>query len=1219
MKKQVAVVVGLLAFVSAEGGVVRTPLDGVGTAESWKYRNGEKQRISADGTVAKFAFAPGGCNWSNYELPLRLPDDAVAITWKERTLSAADSAARFIWIREADGDNWFCTPPVGREALGAWRDVVVTFDRLSFRPDGNRKRELQTAKGLSMGFNFGEQSAEIKDVAVVSVRREAAPATSGRDAPVAETAARIVVLDCGRGRPHAADALQAAGLGVRLVTCDGLGDARQVAKANADLVVIPCSPFFPEGAVANFRQFLKDGGAFFAFGGYAFDRIAKTPETPGQDAFANCPTIADVNADRLGGLRLNSRFGKSGDTVKYPHDVISVFDPSFLVKHAAKAVAAEDQPLLPAGAEFPVPAAEPYFAAVAMTGSNDPVFPNVYGRWIPVLEAKDRFGRRRGPVLSLVLNYAGPYRNSAWAFSGHPTLFQTAEPSADRLLVDVCRRLLESGCLTTFKTDRESLTPGETVHLTAKAVRFGPGVVCRFLSAGRTVATVPFADGCATCALTPTTAEADRNGLVEFVAEAVKGGRVIDRKRTASVILGRPCGPAFAFADNMFAIDGRRRFFGGMNTTGMMWHSDNEDPLVWARDFADMSDYGMKFLRILHFSPFAQDRKGKSIYDPKFLVVPPCARTCRQTDAIVSLAAANGVGVFLALHDWMPWELEADELAAQARWNAFWVGRYAEWPSVFYDIQNEPFAMRMKATKSADWKDLEARDLERRRAAAFARWQKANGGAVHRANPKAAVTTGNLQNLNAVEKQLSAEGLDFQNVHHYGGIADMRGVVKLIDRRYEGKGLSLGEFGARVSHDARAAGRTDDPTELAIRHFLHVNHYLFGMGGAFTGVWDWKEFQDCVFPWGLTWQDGTPKPVLKAYRNMCLLLGEAGAVRESPALYLVLPDSFRLGGGTGRIHRALQTAADALLMLNVPFGVINEENLKALPASARALVWPLAVCPTDGAFASVRDFVKRGGALLVTGDFRFDAERRPTRGGRLAELGLAADFGPLDPMAKETPAAAGVRTSGRTTWSPGAVELTGKKDEVVALYKAFLDGVAKVPRLAAGELPDGAVVRFAAALEDGGRFETAINMTDGAQAFDGVTLVPGSTFWRRYAKSGKLVSLALAGRVAGLAVNGAPCALLALDGEDVFASGALAVLPFGPCDVTLDNVSGLGNFGEIGEFRAGRWTRLGAAPGSSDGATLRLAVPDDGTAEDIRLFALPAARSAAVKALEKLL
>ena len=103
------------------------------------------------------------------------------------------------------------------------------------------------------------------------------------------------------------------------------------------------------------------------------------------------------------------------------------------------------------------------------------------------------------------------------------------------------------------------------------------------------------------------------------------------------------------------------------------------------------------------------------------------------------------------------------------------------------------------------------------------------------------------------------------------------------------------------------------------------------MGGAFTGVWDWKEMQDCVFPWGVTWQDGTPKPVLKAYRNMCLLIGEAGAIREEPVVWLALPDSFRLGGDFGRIHRAVQRAADSLISVNVPFGVINEEALSRLP------------------------------------------------------------------------------------------------------------------------------------------------------------------------------------------------------------------------------------------------------------------------------------------------
>ena len=56
MKKRYCGVVGLLALMAAEGGVVRTPLVGVGTAESWKYRNGDKQLISSDGTAAKFDY-----------------------------------------------------------------------------------------------------------------------------------------------------------------------------------------------------------------------------------------------------------------------------------------------------------------------------------------------------------------------------------------------------------------------------------------------------------------------------------------------------------------------------------------------------------------------------------------------------------------------------------------------------------------------------------------------------------------------------------------------------------------------------------------------------------------------------------------------------------------------------------------------------------------------------------------------------------------------------------------------------------------------------------------------------------------------------------------------------------------------------------------------------------------------------------------------------------
>ena len=1212
-----------LSLGALASGIVRNRIAAAGLGAGWRLQNGDRPDISdADGGAVRFAFRPGGHNWGNMSVGIEIPPDAIGFSWKEMTVSAEPAAQRFLWLHERDGDLWCYALPKRAVASNVWHDVVVTFDMLSYQPRGDRKRALHTVSRLAMGFNFARQTVLVKDLEVLArpagERRAERRAAGGPD-----SAARIVVLDCMPEKPHAYELLAKAGLGARLASSADFADPRHLSRANADLAIIPCSPFFPAAAVDNFKSFLKAGGAFFAFGGYAFDHVGNAPDEAAENALMMAPSVADANAGLLGRTRINSRHGRSGDTVTFSKDVIAIFDPSFLVRHAARTVASRGQTLLEPQSPFPLPpTGKPYFAAVAMTGSNSPVFPDVQARWIPVLEAQDRFGRSRGPVLSLVIPYAGPYASSAWAFSGHPELFRRAEPAADRLFVDVCRRLLAPAAITTFKAYPPSVEPNETVSLEVAAARLPPDARCRFLCGGRVIGEHPFAEGrLAGMRLSPGNGDADGRGLVKLAAQIVSGGRTIDVKETAVVIRKDVAGPSFEFRDNMFAIDGRRRFFGGMNTTGMMWYSDNENPLVWGRDFADMADYGMKFLRILHFSPFSTTNHPERItHDPKSLAVTPPEKTCRQTDAIMQLSAASGVGVMLALHDWLPWELEEDELEAEAGWNRFWAGRYRNLRSVFYDIQNEPGPHRMKKFSGGRrWTDLAARDGERRRAAYFDRWQRRNADAVHAVNPRAAVTTGHLQNLDAVEKQLSTAGIDFSNVHHYGAVADLRCVVKLVDRRFEGKGLSLGEFGARVSHDARARGDTDDPSELAIRHFLQVNHYLYGMGGAFSGVWDWKEFQDCTFPWGVTWQDGTPKPVLKAYRNMCLVLGEAGAMKESPALWLVLPDSFRLGGDSGRIHAAVRNAADALLTLNVPFGVINEEGLARLPSSAAALVWPMAVCPSDSAFAAVAGFVKRGGSLLVTGDFRYDADRRPTRLARPADLGLAADFPPLDPYAGELPASACARSAGKVTWSPRAVELVGEgQDEIRALYREFLDVSAKIPRLAVPNARDGDVIRFASSLEDGGRCETAVNATGAGAAFGQVRLAPHSVFWRRFSPDGGMRALTMSGEASGFKVVGAPCAMLSLDANPLSASRAVALLPFGPCEVTAPDGGVLRRRrGEIGEFRGRRWRPLEqGGPASGVG---KIVVPDDETAYDIRLFADDEARDAAVKALERLL
>ena len=1203
--------------------LLETPLATASTTAGWKGENGDIPMMADEEGAVRFTYTQASQGWGNVGYAFELADDAVALAWEEQTLTAQNAAKRYIWLREPDGDLWMTELWDSKAQLGkGWRTVTVPLSRLNYQPRGNKKRELEKTVALLMGFNYADQSALIRNIRVVT--RKSPVGEAPRPAVAFTGSERVAVLCCEGDRPHALDALKAAGIPARAVSPIELAEEKAFAKSNTDLLVIPCSPFFPRAAVANFKRFLRDGGAFFAFGGYAFDQIGEKPSDGRDDhdaAFLGLPTAVEISANNLGSQSVNSRHGKSGDTIAFPRDVVAVFDPSFLVRRSEHIVVSPGQFLLPSGALFRhETASEPYHAAVAMTGSNNPVFPDVHARWVPVLEARDRLGRPRGPVLSMVFNHGGVYKGSAWAISAHPTLFKSADGEGDRLFVAVCRRLLDPGCVTTVACDPVSFDVDERVTLTARTQALPDGTVCRFRVGGRALAESVVSNGLARTEFVAKAEDADSRGLVRLVVEVAREGKVVDAKATGGVLRRPPKGPAFAFRDNAASIDGRRRFFGGMNTTGMMWYSKNEDPLVWARDFGDMADYGMKFLRILHFSPFAKAERPEQVDKSPFsLTLPPPEKTCRQTDAIVQLANYGNVAVMLALHDWIPWELEEDELAAEAKWDAFWVDRYKSWPGMFYDIQNEPHVGRIRPYGPGKrWTDLAARDGERRRAAYFHRWQKVNADAIHAANSNACVTTGHLQTLDAAEKQLSTDGIDFSNVHHYGDAGHLRSVVKLTDRRFEGRGISLGEFGSRIAHDARARGQTDDPAELSIRHFLHVNHYLYGMGGAFSGVWDWKEFQDCVFPWGMIFADGTPKDVLPAYRNMALMFGAAGAIVNESQVYLVLPDSFRLGGDSGRIHEALRRSVDALLCLGVPFNVINEEGLAGRPGNVKALVWPMAVCPSDGTFSSVVQFVRNGGRLLLTGDVRFDEDRRPTREARLAELGLRATFPPLDPFMEQVPSNAVPCQAGNVTWSPVAPELGNDEESIRALYRRFLDEVAKVPRLKSPLAVEGGVIRFGSKLENGGTSEIAVNAMDKAVTFGDVTLAPQATYWR-WRDGSSTRACSLAGSAPGLRVEGAPCGLLSLDGRDLSVSRRILVLPYGACRIKLvRTLSAPVLQGERGEFRDLRWNRLESVTPTCSEGSLTLEVPAD-TPCDLLLLHADGEGAAAISEVTQLL
>lgn len=1235
----------------------------------------------------RFAYA-NARGYGNSQLDgLSISPDACGVRFKLFVEAAQPAAAMHLWFREKDGDLWMCaiTPADGRGISGltnAWREVFVPFGALSHLPRGDKKRQFLSADRLLMGFNYADQTVRIADLAFVMSANARPPADVAASdiAPSDPPGRRVAVLrepTVARAPGHAdperlARLLRDAGFTPVFLRASDLCEPARFSKATVDLVILPCAPFFPQAAVKNFRAFLKAGGAFFSIGGYAFDGLCDYSDQ-GWAARTIWPPAREIDHPSREPAQLNTRHGGHGDTMRLHPDQIGVFDPSFLLRNVAAVATAPDQYVVPEPWRAELTLEGP--AAIAMTGNNSPVFPDVHGRWIPLLETADRLGRPRGPAAAIVLNHRGPYAGSNWAFVGvtNRDLFNGDFPAVDRMFVAACRRLLAPACLVTLKSGFACYRPGETVTLAA-VVRAPPGAQAlsvRFRIAGATVAEAPVNGGAAAAAWPLPPGGAD---FRECSAELLEDGRPVDVLRSGFTVWNAACaveGPSVLLRDNYFAFNGRPLFFGGANTTGMMWYSDNEDPLVWRRDFERMGDFAMNTLRILHFSPFCNPTNPAARGSSLELAERP-EKLRRQTDAMVQLAQPNQVSLFLTLHDWYPLDLSETELKAQQAWNRFWAERYRTFPGMLYDIQNEPGTPLNNAAvlrplyeqwlagkygslpaalaawqasgakpeidfgaKAAGWSDLRVRDNERFRAWVYARWQRANGEAVKSVAPDAPVTVGHLQNLTASEKVLDTAGLDFVNTHHYGPVDNLRGVLKLIDRRFEGKSFSLGEFGSKIAHTARTSGDWGDPAEASVSHYLAVGHYALGMGASFIANWSWKDFRDSVFPWGVNHADLTPKPVLEAYRNMMLLFRTAEPRYEPPRLYLVLPDSFRFGAEQARIHEALRRSADWLLAANVAFGVINEESLDRLPAEARALVWPLAVCPSDAAFARVSRFVAQGGRLLISGDPRFDESRNPTRPGRLAELGLAPVPAEAEPpfLHKALPPEVPFIVANRqVAWLPLPVELLDEAGKVgLGLYRRFLDEVSGVARIRAS-VDDGSLLVFDVALRNG-RALTAVNMAAAARQVEipahagtpalRAGLAAGRTLYVMLDPEGRVTAAAAQG---GLSVDGkevlvgeCDCAFLALDGKDLRLSEQVAVLPFGAGRFGLARAEGAAALtGEVGEFRAGKWVPLEAQALAPAGAGLRGSV-DAVTAYDLRLLAPAERRDAARDNLERLL
>jgi len=1161
--------------------------------------------------------------WSNLRRPVTVPPDAVGVALSIIVHSAQPAAAVHFWLNEPDGDGWLARIDTPGKMLDGfapgWHDVVVPIADFAFQPRGPGSRRMVSTNEMQIGCNFGDLDVSVDRLRFVTsgpLQAPQLPVTTDFK-PQEGRLGRVAILadDFSTG-PGAADPEKVGamarrlGYGVSMLKSGDAADPKRLSPDVFDVLIVPSAPSYPRAGRDALVAFLSGGGSLLTIGGYAFDRPLARSNGGWTDGAVPRRAMDTVNPPKDQGP-INTRSGVPGDAVRFKPQQIGAFDPSYLLEGVARATTAPDQLLLAEPLEISGPLTG--YAAVALIGSNSAVFPQIHARWIPIVNAQDSLGRLRGTVASVVHHWRGPFAGSSWALLGVTNRDLIGDdPSGPAMLEAMLRAVSGPVFLHEISTEWACYRDGEPVRASVKisnhsknearrSVRFktrggGPVVVKTSIPPGETTsveATIhegPF-DG-------------DFHAVEAELLDAADGS-VVDRMSSAFVVwdedvIGK--GPKIDFVDNYFTFDGAAKFFCGSNQTGMIWYSVDENPLTWERDFAKMEASGLRMLRVLHFSPFAAENPLRFRELGMDVLKGRPEAFLRKTDALVQLAQKHGVAIFLTLHDWMPIELSDEELDLQRDWARFWAERYRHVPGIIYDVQNEPSIRQLVDVKPGDWHDAKVLDANLARVDILNRWIKANVEGVKQGDPDALVTVGYLQMIEPADKLLGARHVDFNNMHYHSAVPAFAAMMKLTDRRFDGKSFSLGEFGARESHDARTHGHEGTMPDESISRFLTMTHESFGMGASFALNWDWKDLDGCVFPWGLVHAcDLVDKRLLPAYRNMSLFMERLRPRYRDPGVYLLVPDSHRLGAGGGRAHAAIGATISGLFSSHTDFNVINEFDLDRLPKQCRTIVWPVPYCPSDEAFARVVEFVEGGGRLYVSGDVGYAPNRERTRTDRFAKLGLAdpGEHPPLGeiPEGRSSEIQRGNVGSGRVFYVPRPIEL--QRGPIVETLREFLD-FAEEKRIQV-EPDDPEVYVFHVPLEDGAATvlsnradaRRTIRLADAELTIDanytGLIAVDGR---------GQVTSVECSGKstFAGRPVTSgdAHVMLTSLDGLDIHHSKRLMLLPITPGTLTVHTEA---EWTEptlhVGQYAGSKWETLKTIPLEVHSGTITIKMDDD--------------------------
>ncbi|HSV73073.1 MAG TPA: beta-galactosidase, partial [Chthonomonadales bacterium] len=704
-------------------------------------------------------------------------------------------------------------------------------------------------------------------------------------------------------------------------------------------------------------------------------------------------------------------------------DAISICDAGSPLSGVAMLVASPGQPWLPAA--WSAPGGVRGHSATGQTAQGYAGAP-LKARWVPLADAVDRYGRKRGTAFAVMHHYAGEYPGSTWAYSGISCrdLFRPGDAAGEELFRTALRRLIGARFLFEPSAGLASVRPGESVapavHVgnagsapSQASVRLTVRADDRLLSRSERRATVP-ARGGSRLAFSLAVPAGLRARFLHLTFELLRpDGSVEDRIETGAAVwdeerLAR--GARLTYRDNYFDRGAGPQFLIGSQIYWGNPTSTGSDPLRWREQLRRMAGAGFRIARSFMNVPGGDTEVG-----------------WRQRDALVQLAQDAGISLFYTGVSTVT--TNPDSVAEQARGAALAAARYRNAPGLFVDIVNEPsihvgrepsdheafrawLRERYGSTErlreawgvemsepsldevrvlpmTGPWNSVRAVDTHRFHSSAMRRWAGETAAAMRRERPGLLVSVGHLQGFGDARTTWdpieSSRDLDFVNRHYYGDLHTFSAELMQIDQRLLGRAPSVGEFGGTSHPGLRLHPLYEREAEI-VRRYAYTVHAAFGLGGAFAVNWHWQDPIEDIFPCGLLLADGAVRDRFAAFRAAGLLFGSVQPAYRAPAVWLVLPTSHRFGAAAGRVVSAVNRALDALITLHVGFSVVDEQDLGQLPLEARVLVWPVPYCPEDSAFERVYEWVRAGGSLYVSGDLSFDAQRRRTRTDRLRAL-----------------------------------------------------------------------------------------------------------------------------------------------------------------------------------------------------------------------------------------